>query len=342
MANRIYFANQAFGIAPQDTTSYVTVHGLQQGGLSTNFNIEYIQEIGQLNVYESVEDVPQIEITLQKLLDGYPTLWHLSTRGATSNNLSARGNRKCGIAASIYSDDQDAASGTPVSELNASGAFISSWRVECPVQGNCTEDITLQGNHVKWKTAGFAFTNSFDNSDQPLALASGLGGIQRRENVIFAGSSLSSVTLLPKGISGIPGISASGTNDKVADVYGAHVQRISIGVDLNREELNELGRKLPYFRAITFPVEVTCDIDVLSTTGNKVGATEEGEVTGSGTNLADQTIRLVLQEGLNVDLGTRNKLRSVSFSNQIGSNVVDTYSYSNQNYLVITHPQDPG
>lgn len=341
MANRIYFANQAFGIGKDGVATYTPVHGLQAGGLSTNFNVEYIQEIGQLNVYESIEDIPQIEVTLQKVIDGYPLLYHLATQGAASSTIAARGNRKCGVAASIYSDDQDAASGTPVAELNASGMFISSLRYEMPVEGNCTEDITLQGNHVVWKTSGFTFTNSFDNSDQPLALASGLGGIQRRENVIFAGSSLASITLLPKGISGIPGISGSGTNDKTSDVYGAHVQRISVGVDVTREELRELGRKAAFFRSITFPIEITCDIDVLSTVGNKVSAFEDGAVPGSGTNLADQTIRVVLQEGTNIDLGTRNKLKSVSFNNTIGSNVVDTYSYSNQNYLIISHPQSP-
>lgn len=342
--NRIYFANHAVGIGKDGVASYTAVHGLQRAGLTTNFNIENIQEIGQLAVYEGIEDIPTVELTMQKVIDGYPLLYHLCTRGATSDSLASRSATKCGVAISIFGDVQDSASGTPVAEMNASGCFVNSVRYEIPVEGNATEDVTLTGNHVTWKTTGFTFNGSlFDNTDVPLALSSGLGGIQRRENIIFAGTELSDVTRLPQGVSGIPGISSSGTNNKTNDVYAAHIQRITISTDLNREELRELGRKSPYFRAVTFPVEVICEIEVLSTDGNKVSATEEGAA-GNGSNLNSHIIQVVLQDSTKLDLGSANKLRSVAFgnANATGGNAADTYTYVNNNILIVSHDQSPG
>jgi len=340
--NRIFYANHAVGVGAQSVATFTEVHGLQSAAVNTNFNVEYVKEIGQLATYEAVEDIPSVEITLEKVLDGYPLIYHLCTQGASSDSLAGRGNVSCQVAVSIFDDDQDASSGTPLSQLTASGLFVNALRYEFPVDGNCTESVTLIGNNIEWKTAGFTFSGTlFDNTDEPLALTSGLGGVQRRENLVFAGSDLASVTRLPTSIGGIPGISASGTNDKTADVYGAHVQRISVATDLNREELRELGRKLFYFRAIGFPIDVTCDIEVLSTLGNRVDATEAGAV--SGTNIPNQIIRVVTEEGTNIDLGTKNILRSVSYANgnADGGNVSDTYSYTNQNYLIVSHPQSP-
>jgi len=50
-----------------------------------------------------------------------------------------------------------------------------------------------------------------------------------------------------------------------------------------------------------------------------------------------------MREGTDLDLGTKNKLASVTYGggDAGGGNVVVTYNYSNFNVLVIKHPEDP-
>ena len=59
--------------------SYTPAHGVQSVGLSTTFNLEQVFELGQLAIYENVEGTPDIEVTMSKVLDGYPPLWILAT-----------------------------------------------------------------------------------------------------------------------------------------------------------------------------------------------------------------------------------------------------------------------
>lgn len=341
--NRVFWAVKALGIAPQSTESYTAVHGLQSVGITTTFNLEEIFEIGQIAIYENIEDIPDVEVTLERVIDGYPLAYHLATSTASTGTLAGRSAARCNVAMSIFGDTQDSASGTPVSQVYMSGMFASALTYTFPSEGSCTESVTLLGNHKEWKTSSFTFSGSiFDNTDTPLSLDSGTGGVQRRENVVFAGDSVDDITLLPGGTNGIPGISSSGTNDKTADVYGAHVQSVSVSSDLGRTNLVELGRRLPYFRYVEFPTEVTCDIEVLSIDGDRIEATEDG-VLGDGNNLNAHTIRVVLEEGLKVYLGTQNKLSNVTYGggDTGGGNDTTTYSYSNFNILTVTHPQDP-
>lgn len=340
--NRIYFPHVAVGIAPQGSSTFTEIHGVQEVGINTTLNIEYINEVGQFEAYEGIEDIPEVEITVDKVLDGYPLIYHLATQGAATDTLAGRANRRCTLAMSIFDDDQDSASGTPLREMQASGLYADSIRYTIPVDGNCTESITLRGNHMEWFSAGFTFTGTiFDNTDEPLALTSGLGGIQRRENVVFAGATLDDVTLLPHGLNGIPGISASGTNDKTAGVYGAHVQTITISADLNREDINELGRRTPYFRAPEGNTDVTCEIEVVSILGHNVGVLEDG--IASGQNTFNKTIKVVLEDGTVLNLGTKNKMTGVQMGglSAAGGNVSDTFSFSNRNSLAVSHPQNP-
>jgi hypothetical protein len=341
--NRVFWAVQAVGVAKESTRNFTVIHGLQSVGLTTNFNLDRIFEIGQISIYENVEDIPDIEMTLEKVIDGYPLIYHLATFGATSATLAGRSTRKCNVALAVFSDVQDSASGLPQSQVELSGMYVSSLNYTFPVEGNCTESVTLVGNNKLWKSSNFTFPGNtgtlLNNADTPLALSSGLGGIQRRENVIFGGSS---DTILPGGTNGIPGISSSGTNNKTADVFGAHIQTITVSTNLGRTALNELGRRTPYFRYVEFPVDVTCDIEVTSSVGDEISATEEG-VAGSGNNLTESRIRIKLQDTTTLDLGTKNKLSSVSYGggDAGGGNATCTYSYLTSNDLTVTHAQDP-
>jgi len=280
-------------------------------------------------------------MTVERVLDGYPLLYHLATVDAASNTLSGRSGARANVAMSIFGDTQNAASGVPVAQVNLSGMYVNSLTYTIPTEGNCTESVSLVGNDKTWLSAAYTFSGSlFDNADTPLALDSGNGGVQRRQNVVFGQLT---ETLLPGGTNGIPGISSSGTNNKTVDVYGAHVQNVTFSVDLGREALNELGRRGPFFRFVTFPVEVTTEIEVLSTTGDQIEATEAG-VLADGNNLSAHTIQVKLEDSTLFYLGTQNKLSSVTSGggDTGGGNDTNSYSYTTFNDLTITQDQNPG
>ena len=333
-SNRIFYAVKAGGFAPLGDTSPTKIHGLQSVNVTTTFNLEDVFEIGQICLYENIEDIPDVEVQLTKVLDGYPPMYTLATENAGSATLAGRSNVRTNFIMSIYDDDQDAASGTAQSEVHVSGAYVDSLSYTMPVQGNCTEELTLVSNDKQWRTSGFLFTGVvFDCTDTPLAIT-GSGGVQRRENVTFSNASLTAGTLLGPEILGI---SSSGTNDTVNNHCSAKIQTITVATSLNRQSLYCLGQKKPYHRFAQFPAEVTTDVEVIATDGDLVNAKEDED------NTVDRTMRVVLDEGLRIELGTKNRLRNVSFGggDTGGGNDTITYSYRNANDMTVTHPQDP-
>lgn len=356
--NRIFYAVHQVGMAEVGSQTFTELHGVQSVGITTTFNLEQVFELGQIEIYENIENIPDVEVTLEKVLDGYPLIYHMATRGSASPSLSGRSNAKTIVGLSVFGDTQDSASGAPLSEVQMSGMFVSALTYTFPVDGNCTESVTMVGNNKVWVTAGFAFTGAFDNTDFPVAVA-GSGGVNRREDVIFdqlhTGPTVLDVngsvavgtgandfrgSVLPQDIDGI---SSSGTNDRDSEGnFGAHIQNITVSTDLGREELFELGRRGPYFRFVSFPTEVTSEFEVISTRGDLVSATEDG-VLGNGNNLSDRTIFIRTRDGSTFNLSTRNKLASTTYGggDATGGNVSVTYSYSNFNALTVEASHDP-
>ena len=346
--NRVFYAIQALGIAPHDTynpdvsgsfepSGFVTAHGVQSVGMTTTFNLEQVFELGQLDLYENIEGIPDIELTAQKVLDGYPLLYHMATPEALSPTLIGRSNERCYVALNIYSDTQENASGVPLQTVGMSGMYISALTYTLNVEGNSTEDVTLVGNNKEWFASGlfgaatFFEPVGFDGFDSP----PGDGGVQRREDV-----------LMGSGVSGslwptiIPGIHASGWNIDTDGAFAAHLQTVTISTDLGRTDLFELGRRGPYHRFVSFPIEVTCAIDITTSEGDLVDALADPP---GGTNLVDQTIKIYMREGTILDLGTKNKLSSITYGggDTGGGNVTTTFNMSTFNTLKVTHPQDP-
>lgn len=317
--NRIFYAVQQVGIAEMDTTTYVPVHGVQSVSMTTNFNLEQVFELGQIDLYENYEALPDVECTIEKALDGYPLVYALASSGAPSATLAGRSAERSVVAISIFDDTKDAASGNALTTCQLSGMYVQSLTYTLPVEGFCTESVTLVGNNKQWKQSGL-WSGQFTNTDSPLA-----GAVQRRQHVSMADS---------RWPTNLPGISSSGTNDGSATAYNAHLQNVSISTNLGRDNLLELGRRGPYFRFVTFPVEVTCSIDITSSSGDMISALE------SATNLSNQTIFVQLSDGTKFDLGTKNKLQSVSETggDATGGNVITTYNYSNYNFLTVTSP----
>lgn len=345
--NRIYWAHQAAGLAPLGSTTYTPIRGLQTCGIDLSFGLEDIIQIGMIDAYEIKEDVPEVSVTLEKILDGHPLIYHLATPGVTNPDFAARQNQRCSLSLSVFGDTNNSASGTPLKELQCSGLYYSSVSYSFPADGNFTESCTLAGNNLAIKTSSFDFTGTlFDNTEVPLATTSGYGGIQRRQNLIWASDetalddnnqvAATDATILPPDVEGI---SASGTNDKTNDVYGAHVTNINVSIDVGREGINELGRLGPYFRYATVPAEVTTEIEFISTSVHSIEADEN-----AATNLTNRSIRIKTEEGTFINLGTKNKLTRVSVNGggTDGSNQTVSLTYRNVNGFSVDHPQMPG
>jgi hypothetical protein len=353
--NRIYYAIQQVKIGQIDGTpqsSAEAIHGLQSVGITTNFNLEQVFEMGQLSIYQNVEEVPDIEVTLNKVLDGYPLIYTLATETgssvadnltASSPDLPGRSNARCDLELSIFPDTFLSSSGTaPRAVVVCSGMYVSSVSYTFPVDGNFTEDVTLVGNNKVWGTVTSG--GDFTNDDEPLS-RSGVGRRQylNMENCVFPTQ--------------IPGIDSSGSNVALGNGsgFGAHFQNITVSCDFGREAIQELGTFAPYHRYVTFPVEVTSEFEVVSTVGDQINATESGyyagltggsvvatgeeDVCDGRHNLIDQVIFLETCEGTRIDLGRKNKLTSVNYTggDTGGGNVSVTYSYSTFNDFVVAH-----
>ena len=327
-----------------DKTKLNPVKGLQSVGITTTFNLEQVFEMGQLALYENVEDVPDVEVTLEKVLDGFPTLYHLSTSdpalSAGTDTLVGRSNAQCDLRMGVYSDTASKAGAVQAqSEVYCSGMYVSSISYTFPVDGNATESCTLVGNHKEWYSAAEA-GSALGTSDMGFGSESAPSGITRRQHINMTASNFP-----PE----IPGVGSDGQMDTMA-VGGsiqnnplAHIQNITVSADLGREVINELGHKGPYCRYVSWPVEVTCEIEVVTSSGDFVNALPNNE------NLSDRAIYIAVSGGspdagpLILDLGSKNKLTSVSYSGADtgGGNATTSFSYSTFNDLTIYHVKNP-
>lgn len=330
MANRIFYAVQQVAIDGNRNGTYQALRGVQSVSMTTTFNLEQAFELGQLEIYENIEGVPNIEMTINRLLDGTALAYVLaagSYANADSINLASQNvfNVRLGIwdEASVSSAGQS--STNPANQVTVSGAVLNSVSYTFGVDGNFTEEISLSANNKAWysgtcSTATWADTITAgvfgSNNDTP----DFVGGVQRREYVNRTGCLWP--TVIPE---------ASG-----------RLQSISISADFGREDLFELGTKGPFAKVATFPLEVTCSIEVLSSGGDRVNATVNGcgdtACTQGITNLTNESIKIVLCDGTVIDLGNKNKLSSVSYGggDAGGGNVTQTYDFVTYNKLSVS------
>lgn len=344
--NRVFYAAESISIGQFCTGSGIPAHGVQSASLSTTFNLQQAFELGQLDIYENIENLPSIEMNIEKCLDGYPMLLELATQGRTSPDLLSRSNQRCDIFLTLFSDSNSAASGVPIQQAYCSGMYANSISYKLPLQGPCTETLGLVGNDKLWINSvnqiwsngstgsGFAFNGQFTGSDAPAS------GIQRRWNVVMGSGAGCSVW--PTNLQGITPVNGSGYNIQTNGVFGAHIQEVDISTSLNREDLLELGRVRPYFKYAKFPTAVNCTINV--TAGGLIpgdGISVNGD---SYNNTTDQSIYIKLADGTNFDLGTRNRLQTISYNGgSTGGEIVTiSYAYQNFNHFTLTSLANPG
>ena len=220
--NRTYYATHAVALGKKDASPNIDItnaasnantmraaSGVQSVGVNTTFNLEQVFQLGQLEIYENIENIPDVEVTIEKALDGYALLQHLATPQATASTLASRyNNNRTDVRIAYVADTLENVTGTPQAELYCSGMYVSSMSLTLPVDGNCTESLTLVGNDKTWVT-GSALTDqaswwkgnaaSYSADGTPTDAA----GVMRRQDVELSGS------IVPKDLSGAMAISNS-------------------------------------------------------------------------------------------------------------------------------------
>lgn len=353
--------------------------GVQSVSSTTAYNLEQVFELGQIEVYEDSERVPDIEYTVEKALDGTKMLYFMasdpnpgvSDAGVPKIDLNARvGSFRSDHALNIYPDSQERATGTPRSAMVSSGMYLSSITIALPVDGFCTEALTFVGNDKIWKNfntgisglpidaypqagntykvpaSGFQVAETTQGT--PSASLRVIGsGIQRREKVDLRRSVIPSdipgvlaATLTAVNAAGVGG-SASGTVYQTTgnlDYMVERIQSITLSVDLNRTDLNELGSKRPYTRFIAFPIETSCAIEVITAEGDHSQARAEFDI-GTDNTQPNETVIIRTIDGTQIDLGDAMRLQGVDFSpgDAGGDAATVTYNYRGFNTFNVTH-----
>jgi len=326
--NRIFYACQAVAIVPETGNSLQTdgigVRGLQSVGMSSTFNLEQVFEMGQIEIYENIEEVADIEVTLTKAIDGRALIYQLTSAGNCQTSLAAAAKNRCDVYLAIFTDAADSVSGgTKLNLCWNSGMYTSAVAYNYSIDGSATEEVTLVGNDRFWDGVdGGAGTSTFyDNPFRPFNDAdTPLSGVQRRTDLDLTNS------IFPSEVRSQQLKTNSSSNN------GLHLQSISVSTDFAQDNILELGRFGPYARYATFPIEVTSEFEVIATSGDLVS------VSGTARNLgAGQQIKIVDNAGTVIDLGNNNKLSSVSYSggDTGGGNATITYSYNTYNSLLV-------
>jgi len=307
MSNRIFYASQSIAVATGGAGPGTVVQGATSVSLATNFSLDKMYQLGHISVYDQIVNAPEVEVTVAKNLDGNDTIYKLATGGGSLIATSAGAPT---LTLAIGSDTDSQVTAANAASVVMTGCFLKSVKYDMQVEGAFTEECSFVGSSkTVTATAGTAPSTS------------GAKVLSRRNFTIGANTSLPS------------------------EVSGKNLQSVSISADLGREAMYKLGQFTPFFRAVQFPLEITCEIAVMATAHDGVLLTQS-EMNGcipAGVP-SGQQITIALCEAVSgvekyvFNLGNKCNLQSVNYSggDTGGGNVTITYSYSTANTLTIT------
>jgi hypothetical protein len=311
MANdRTFYACQAIAVAIQTPDgnggynapgAYEFIHGVQSVGLNTTFDFDNIFELGQLEIYDTIVKIPQIEITVEKVLDNHPTIYSLA---APNQDLLVDSKNRLCVKFAIYKDTENAGVSTPEATVTCTGMYINNVSYTFPLDGPCTESVTLVGNDKQWAADALTIPSAISDSDDSTIDEPAGGIVLARKDVTFS---------LPNS---------------------NKVQSISLSMDLGREDLLQLGQQAPYARVPTYPVEVSAEIECLSEEGDGIAASESQSI------MPNENSTITVTAGAyTIDLGSKCFLKSVAFGggDASGGNATDKFSYSTYNTFSMTY-----
>jgi hypothetical protein len=342
--NRVFYGSQVAQLKPATTgnnySRWYQPLGIQSVGFTSTFETEQAFQLGAIDIYAIAENVPNVEATMSKALDGTCPLYLMcmggqagvagaNLNGFTDNEMNNKGlgalaNNTVNFRLGIYNDTASSVSGTTTDWVQCSGMYLSSFSYTFPVDGNATEEITLVGNNKKWRQNNASMGNM--TAVQPTGEYAIAKMLARRQYINVNGS------VMPTGSGGLP--------EGLASNIDLHLQNITINADLGRDQINELGSFAPYHRYATFPIEVTSEFEMIATEGDYVSANDFLFQSGCGvryTNINTFPIQLKVcgsgDGALDIYLGSGNQLTSVNYTggDTGGGNVSITYSFKNYN-----------
>lgn len=326
MANkRIFYATQGVKLTPIKEEGDPAVRtsgtplipgGLQSVGVTTNFNLEKIFQLGQLELYDSIENNPEVEVTLNKVFDGTKPLFLMVMGGAsnaTSGDLLSLQNNLVSFELFVHPDTGQSTAGQAVSRLQCTGMYASSFTYTFPTDGNATEEVTLVGTNKTWEKDPGAGSSVFTQNTTSKATT-------RRWKFNTASS------VFPTGDGGMP--------------IGSPLTNVTVSFDLGREPVYTLGSYEPYMRPVSFPVEISTEITSLGIDGDflNINDVTYACVSQTGNTISYKPIKFVIcgsgeNDKLSIDLGEKNKLNSINYSggDTGGGNVEISYSFTSDN-----------
>lgn len=346
--NRIFYGSQVAQLKPATTGNnygaWYQPLGVQSVGFTSTFETEQTFQLGAIDIYSIAENVPNVEVTIAKVLDGTCPLYLMCMGGVSgvaganltgftdpemrNKGLGALANNTVNFRLGIYNDTRANVGGDTSDWVQCSGMYLSSINYTFPVDGNATEEVTLVGNNKRWAQNNNDFGNM--TSVAPTGEYAIAKKLARRQYIDVNNS------VMPTGSGGMP--------TGLASNMDLHLQNVTISADLGREQINELGSFAPYHRYATFPIEVTSEFEIIGTEGDYVGANDFLFQSGCGTNYSNIRqfpIQLkVCGSGttgnvgqLDIFLGSGNQLTSVNYTggDTGGGNVSITYSFRNYN-----------
>ena len=88
---RIFYACQAVAITGRGgaLTPASVVKGMQSVGMSSTYTLDQVFELGQIEIYENIEEVADVEVTLEKVLDGEKLIYDHASGGLCKTDIVA-------------------------------------------------------------------------------------------------------------------------------------------------------------------------------------------------------------------------------------------------------------
>lgn len=359
--NRIFYGSQVAQVRPATTGNkygyWYQPLGVQSVGMNTTFDTQQTFQLGALDLYNISENVPNVEVTINKLLDGTAPLYLMCMGGKSGiagancsefNDYQQSVKGFGGLASNsvdfrlgIYDGVDTSSTGTTNDFVLCERMYLSRLSYTFPIDGNGTEEVSLVGNNKLWsKNESLSDMNGYSFDTNTLKASR----LARRHFIDI------STSTLPIASGGMPtGVSAT------------HLQSITISANLGRENINELGAFAPRTRYATFPIEVTSEFQVVATEGDYVDAKDFLSESGCSVpyrNLAMLPIKINIcgalsgttgyssDSQLSLFLGSGNQLTSVNYTggDTGGGNATVTYSFRNYNdfYMKATNAYASG
>lgn len=344
MSNRVYYAVQRAVLCRSNTdgsNDFATSGGypgafsslIQSVGVSTSLDYEQLFELGRLQIFNNIEGIPSVEITVERALAVYNsnapntpadidavyasgTLWNMA-----GGSVTAAGGKRFNLMMEV-SDDVTL---SREKFVYCTGLYMNNYTLNFNLEGASTESATFVGNHIDWNGT------STDLTAKSVALTQ-LDSLTTKHRIApFSGNA--DVTGADNAQQGGASIIDRSTFTSASGIGLTRLQSVTFSVSMDREDLLALGSKTPYYKAANFPVETTLEIEYYADKDDNGVDIEQNKIdagcdVGSTINNAD-----VKAGNRTFTFGTMNWTgTSYSGGDAGGGNATITYSYQGFNY----------